>query len=40
MVDIAHRHGLLVNCWTVDTVEAAERVIAMGVDFITSNILE
>ena len=40
MVDIAHKNGLLVNCWTVDTVEAAERVLAMGVDFITSNILE
>lgn len=40
IVEIAHSHGLLVNCWTVDTVEAAERVLAMGVDFITTNILE
>lgn len=32
--------GLKVNCWTVDDVKAAERLAAMGVDFITTNILE
>ena len=32
--------GLKVNCWTVDDVKAAERLAAMGVDYITSNILE
>ncbi len=40
MVAMAHAAGLRVNCWTVDTPEAAARVMAMGVDFITTNILE
>lgn len=39
-VAAAHAAGLVVNCWTVDTVADAERVIACGVDYITSNILE
>lgn len=32
--------GIVVNCWTVDTVEDAERLIGYGVDQITSNIVE
>ncbi len=39
-VDIVHARGHLVNCWTVDDEEAAKALIEMGVDFITSNILE
>lgn len=39
-VDGFHKAGLVVNCWTVDTAEDGERMVAMGVDFITSNILE
>ena len=35
-----HEAGLKVNCWTIDTPEHAEKLIGMGVDFITSNILE
>ena len=35
-----HGAGLKVNCWTVDKPEAAEKLIEMGVDFITTNILE
>lgn len=35
-----HDLGIKVNCWTVDDAEAAQRLIEMGVDFITSNILE
>lgn len=35
-----HEAGLLVNCWTVDDPADAERLIAMGVDYITTNILE
>ena len=35
-----HEAGLEVNCWTVDTPEDAARVIACGVDYITTNILE
>ena len=35
-----HEKDLLVNCYTVDTPEVAEQLIALGVDMITSNILE
>ena len=39
-VDLMHANGRIVNVWTVDTVEDAERMRDMGVDVITSNILE
>ena len=39
-VEELHRHGILVNCWTVDTLEDAQRVLDFGVDFITSDALE
>ncbi len=35
-----HANGLEVNCWTVDGPEDAARLIEMGVDYITTNILE
>lgn len=35
-----HAHGLTVNCWTVDSAADAQRLIEMGVDMITTNILE
>lgn len=35
-----HRQGSRVNVWTVDSPEDAARLMAMGVDFITTNILE
>lgn len=35
-----HDAGLKVNCWTVDSPEDAERLVEIGVDYITSNILE
>ena len=35
-----HKAGIKVNCWTVDTVEDADRLISWGVDYVTSNILE
>ena len=35
-----HQKGIKVNCWTVDIKEDAEALIEMGVDMITSNILE
>ena len=35
-----HDAGITVNCWTVDDPEAAEQLIAWGVDYIPSNILE
>ncbi len=39
-LDLMHRHGVEVNCWTVDAPEDAARLAAWGVDYITSNILE
>ncbi len=35
-----HAGGHKVNVWTVDKLEDAERLAAMGVDYITSNIIE
>ena len=35
-----HEAGLVVNVWTVDDKDTAEQLVAMGVDFITTNILE
>lgn len=40
LVEQLHAEGMEVNVWTVDTAEDAARVMAMGVDYITSNILE
>jgi len=40
IVDKLHSAGIKVNVWTCDTKEEAEALIDMGVDFITSNILE
>ena len=39
-VDLLHANGIEINCWTVDRVEDANRLIDVGVDYITSNILE
>jgi glycerophosphoryl diester phosphodiesterase len=39
-VEMLHSNGIEINCWTVDKKETAEGLAAMGVDFITSNILE
>lgn len=35
-----HEKGIEINCWTVDEVEWAEKLISWGVDYITTNILE
>ena len=40
VVDRLHAAGVKINCWTVDRKEDAERLAEMGVDYITSNILE
>lgn len=40
LVDKMHALGMTVNCWTCDSKEAAESLRDMGVDQITSNILE
>lgn len=40
LVEKCHAAGIRVNCWTVDDPEAAARLVAYGVDYITTNILE
>lgn len=40
IVDELHEAGIIVNCWTVNTAEEAEQLIEMGVDMITTNILQ
>ncbi len=39
-VAACHAAGIEVNVWTVDTAEDAQRCIACGVDYLTSNVLE
>ena len=40
LVEKIHGIGQEINCWTVDDPADAARVIACGVDYITTNILE
>ena len=40
IVEQVHADGQEVNCWTVNTAEDGDRMVAMGVDYITTNILE
>jgi len=39
-VAACHEAGIVVNTWTVNTIEDGLRVSQMGVDYITTNILE
>ena len=40
LVEALHRNGLKINCWTVNVPARGEELAAMGVDYITTNILE
>jgi len=40
LIERFHNAGIVVNCWTVDDKERAEKLASWGVDFITTNILE
>lgn len=40
MVPVFHQNGIKINVWTVNTVERAERLQEIGVDYITTNIVE
>ena len=40
LADACHGAGIEINVWTVNAPEDAARVIALGADYITSNILE
>ena len=39
-IEKLHALGIEVNVWTCDSKDDAEKLVSMGVDFITSNILE
>lgn len=39
-IKILKSHNIKINCWTVNKIEDALNLIDMGVDYITSNILE
>ena len=40
IIDKLHSNKIKINCWTCDNKDDAERLVQMGVDFITTNILE
>ena len=40
LINRIHDLGLEINCWTCDKKEIAEKLVDMGVDYITTNILE
>lgn len=40
MIPVLHQNGIKINVWTVNTVERAERLQEIGVDYITTNIVE
>ena len=40
VIDFLHGAALKINCWTVDSQKRAEELAELGVDYITSNILE
>ncbi len=39
-IDVMHKNGRVVNAWTVNTLEDATRLVDIGIDMITTNILE
>lgn len=39
-IEMLHKNGVKVNCWTVDSKERAELLAQWAVDYITTNILE
>lgn len=40
VVELLHRDGIEINCWTCDNREEAEHLIQIGVDYITTNMIE
>ena len=40
LVKLLKSNGIKINCWTCDSKAEAEKLAKLGVDFITSNILE
>lgn len=39
-INLLHSKNIKINCWTVNNQDDAQNLIDLGVDFITSNILE
>lgn len=39
-IDLLHEKGIKVNCWTVNSKGAAQKLADWGVDYITTNIIE
>lgn len=39
-IELLHKNGIEVNCWTCDDKNAGEDLASWGIDYITSNILE
>jgi len=40
LVDRLHANNIKINCFVIDEKEPAEELIEMGVDFITTDVLE
>lgn len=40
IIDRVHAIGQEVNCWTVNDLDAGNKMVELGVDYITTNILE
>lgn len=39
-IELLHKNGIKVNCWTCNDRDAGEKLCEFGVDYITTNILE
>lgn len=39
-IELLHKNGILVNCWTCDDPKVAQTLVDWKVDFITTNILQ
>lgn len=40
IIEKFHSYGIMVNCWTCDDKDYAEKLVNMGVDYISTNVLE
>lgn len=40
IAEMVKKENIQINCWTVDTIEDANRMAQLGVDYITTDILE
>lgn len=39
IVNKAHDQNLIINCWTIDNIDHLKKVISIGVDQITTNVI-